>query len=354
MGNCSSSPADDPAAKARNEEIENQLKKDRMTAKNEIKMLLLGAGESGKSTVLKQMKLIHHGGYNDQERDSYKEIIYSNTIQSMRAILEALPALSLNLAPANEGAKSIILALPQQLDADTLAPDVLSSLNALWADHAITSAVARAREFQLNDSATYYFESLARISDPGYLPTDQDILRSRVKTTGITETTFKVGELTYKLFDVGGQRSERKKWIHCFENVTALVFLVSLSEYDQMLYEDESVNRMQEALTLFDSICNSRWFVKTSIILFLNKIDLFRQKLPLSPLGDYFPDFNGGDDYDLACDFLSKRFTGLNQSSGKQVYTHLTCATDTQQIKFVLSAVQDILLQQHLRECGLL
>ena len=79
------------------------------------------------------------------------------------------------------------------------------------------------------------------MADPQYLPTDQDILRSRVKTTGITETTFKVGELTYKLFDVGGQRSERKKWIHCFENVTALVFLVSLSEYDQMLYEDESV-----------------------------------------------------------------------------------------------------------------
>jgi hypothetical protein len=73
------------------------------------------------------------------------------------------------------------------------------------------------------------------------MPTDQDILRSRVTTTGITETTFKVGELTYKLFDVGGQRSERKKWIHCFENVTALVFLVNLSEYDQMLYEDESV-----------------------------------------------------------------------------------------------------------------
>jgi len=58
-------------------------------AKNEIKMLLLGAGESGKSTVLKQMKLIHHGGYNDQERDSYKEIIFSNTIQSMRCVSSA-------------------------------------------------------------------------------------------------------------------------------------------------------------------------------------------------------------------------------------------------------------------------
>ena len=105
-----------------------------------------------------------------------------------------------------------------------------------------------------------------------FFPPFSDVLRSRVKTTGITETTFQIGELKYRMFDVGGQRSERKKWIHCFENVTAIVFLVAISEYDQMLYEDESINRMQEALVLFDSICNSRWFVRTSIILFLNKV----------------------------------------------------------------------------------
>lgn len=124
------------------------------------------------------------------------------------------------------------------------------------------------------DTSTYsYFDSIQRIGIPGYLPTDQDVLRSRVKTTGITESHFQIGELRYKLFDVGGQRSERKKWIHCFESVTAILFLVAISEYDQSLYEDESINRMQESLALFDSICNSRWFVKTSIILFLNKID---------------------------------------------------------------------------------
>jgi guanine nucleotide-binding protein subunit alpha len=118
-----------------------------------------------------------------------------------------------------------------------------------------------------------------------------------------------VGQLTYKIFDVGGQRSERKKWIHCFENVTALDFLVSISEYDQMLYEDENVNRMQEALTLFDSICNSRWFTNTNIILFLNKMDLFAEKLQkqMSPLETYFPEYNGGWDYEAACQFLLSR-----------------------------------------------
>lgn len=86
-----------------------------------------------------------------------------------------------------------------------------------------------------------YFDSIDNISHPDYLPSDQDVLRSRVKTTGITETTFLIGELTYRMFDVGGQRSERKKWIHCFENVTAIVFLVAISEYDQLLLEDETV-----------------------------------------------------------------------------------------------------------------
>jgi len=175
------------------------------------------------------------------------------------------------------------------------------------------------------------------------MPNDQDVLRSRVKTTGITETTFIIGDLTYRMFDVGGQRSERKKWIHCFENVTTILFLVAISEYDQLLFEDETVNRMQEALTLFDSICNSRWFIKTSIILFLNKIDRFKEKLPASPMKNYFPDYEGGDDYAMACDYILNRFVSLNQHETKQIYTHFTCATDTTQIRFVMAAVNGTL-----------
>lgn len=341
--------------KQRNEEINAQLQKDKMLARNEIKMLLLGAGESGKSTILKQMKLIHEGGYSRDEKESFKEIIFSNTVQSMRVILEAMETLELPLSDSrSEYHVQTIFMQPAQIEGDSLPAEVGNAIRALWQDQGVQECFKRSREYQLNDSAKYYFDSVERIATPDYVPSDQDVLRSRVKTLGITETTFVIGDLTYRMFDVGGQRSERKKWIHCFENVTTILFLVAISEYDQLLFEDETVNRMQEALTLFDSICNSRWFIKTSIILFLNKIDRFREKLPVSPMKNYFPDFEGGDDYAAACDYILNRFVSLNQSETKQIYTHFTCATDTTQIKFVMAAVNDIIIQENLRNCGLI
>ncbi|KAI9348452.1 guanine nucleotide binding protein, alpha subunit [Zopfochytrium polystomum] len=342
--------AEDKENKMRNDEIDAALKKEKLNQRNEVKMLLLGAGESGKSTILKQMKLIHDNGYNNDEREAFKEIIFSNTVQSMRVILEAMASMGISLGkPENEKHKAVVMDLPNQIEAEVFPPECTAAIKALWADEGVQACFSRSREYQLNDSASYYFDAIDRIGAPDFLPTDQDVLRSRVKTTGITETTFHIGELSYRLFDVGGQRSERKKWIHCFENVTAIVFLVAISEYDQVLVEDETVNRMQEALTLFDSICNSRWFVKTSIILFLNKIDLFKVKLPKSPMGKYFPDYAGGDSYEAASDYILNRFVSLNQSDQKQVYTHFTCATDTSQIKFVMAAVNDIIIQTNLR-----
>lgn len=73
----------------------------------------------------------------------------------------------------------------------------------------------------------------------GYVPTVDDVLRTRVKTTGIVEMVFTFRDLRFRLVDVGGQRSERKKWIHCFQGITALIFTVALSEYDLVLAEDE-------------------------------------------------------------------------------------------------------------------
>jgi guanine nucleotide-binding protein G(i) subunit alpha len=155
------------------------------------------------------------------------------------------------------------------------------------------------------------------------------------------------------MFDVGGQRSERKKWIHCFENVTSIIFCVALSEYDQVLLEEASQNRMMESLLLFDSVVNSRWFMRTSIILFLNKVDIFKQKLGRSPLGSYFPDYSGGNDVNKAAKYLLWRFNQVNRAH-LNLYPHLTQATDTSNIRLVFAAVKETILNNALKDSGIL
>ena len=123
-----------------------------------------------------------------------------------------------------------------------------------------------------------------------------------------------MGPLNIHMFDVGGQRSERKKWIHCFESVTSIIFCVALSEYDQVLLEEKSQNRLKESLLLFDSVINSRWFFSTSIILFLNKKDLFKTKLARIPLEKYFPEYAGGSDLNKAAKYVLWKFGQANRA----------------------------------------
>lgn len=113
---------------------------------------------------------------------------------------------------------------------------------------------------------------------------------------------------------------------------------------------------MEESLVLFDSICNSQWFQRTAIILFLNKVDLFRTKLEKGhSISDIFPDYDGTPtSFDESSKFLMQKFLDLNKTKSKPIYTHFTCATDTEQMKFVMAAVNDIIIQNNLRDVGLL
>ena len=156
------------------------------------------------------------------------------------------------------------------------------TMKRLWLDPGVQQCYGRSQEYQLNDSASYYLGSLDRLSNPNYVPSLQDVLRTRVKTSGIIETHFSYKGVHFKLFDVGGQRSERKKWIHCFEGVTAIIFCVAMNCYDMKLLEDENVNRMTESMKLFASICNNQWFIDTvsefSNFIFYFSFNLFSAK----------------------------------------------------------------------------
>lgn len=337
------------AEAANSKRLEKDMTQDHNADQQINKLLLLGAGESGKSTLFKQMIQIYGKGYPEAERKNFIPIIYNNIIMSMKVLCQQ----SDSFQPVNDEnlpAKKLIEDLKGDEEIDE---PIAQALQALWADPGIQVTYDNRASYQLTDSTKYFLDLLPTICQPNYLPSEQDVLRSRVRTTGIVENDFEIESNQFKMYDVGGQRNERKKWIHCFENVTAVLFVAAISEYDQVLYEDENTNRIIEALNLFEEICNSRWFRETSMILFLNKRDLFAEKCQKVSLSVCFPDYTGDDSYEAGAHFIQEQFESKNRNPEKQIYTHLTCATDTENIAVVFNAVKDIIIRKSLNEAGL-
>ncbi|PHH67457.1 hypothetical protein CDD81_71 [Ophiocordyceps australis] len=338
---------------SRSRDIDRVIRQDEKRMQKEVKLLLLGAGESGKSTILKQMKLIYSQGFNKNERLECKPVIFSNIVQAFRTISEAMNELGYRFDSAdNEKYMAHVLVERDIALEESLPRDLLEPIKALWQDSGVKAAIAKGNEYALHDNLAYFIDDMDRLWAEGYIPSDQDLLRSRLRTTGINEEEFDLGQLRYRMFDVGGQRSERKKWIHCFENVHCLLFLVAISGYDQCLVEDKDGNQMNEALMLWESIANSHWFSKSAMILFLNKMDLFKEKLPHSHITNYgFTDYSGApDDWKEASKYFLDKFRALSRNPEKEIYGHFTNATDTNLLKITMGSVQDMIIQRNLKQ----
>lgn len=364
MGLCSSKMSD---AERRSKELDANNKRDFDVESSKIKLLLLGAGESGKSTIFKQMKILYGLGFSEEEKREHTHVVYANVIFSMKTLIKNADMMGLEIA-ATESKEALMAAD----DGASIGEELGVHLKALWADEGIRAAYERRAEFQLYDSADYYLDSIDRIMDADYVCTDEDILKSRVRTSGIVEERYKIDGVDFVMFDVGGQRNERKKWIHCFDDVTAVIFVAAISEYDQNLYEDKKQNRIHEATELFDEICSSRWFDNTSMILFLNKKDLFEKKIKRVDIRnhekDLFMDYDGGictcdggypSDNECTCGvqalgktYLTDQFLAKNTNEAKEVYWHITCATDTGNVKAVFNDCRKIILNKNLQGSG--
>ncbi|RMZ89451.1 hypothetical protein DV736_g3315, partial [Chaetothyriales sp. CBS 134916] len=342
----------DRDALQQNAKINRQLRQDRKQEERTVKILLLGAGESGKSTIIKQMRIIHSSGFQEDERVQVKAVIYSNVVIAFRVLLEIMQDQEIDFADEKTRVHAeLIEDTPADVDANTAFRDyrLKEAMLALWKDDGVQIAIAKSHEFALNDNLSFYFQNMNRMFDPQWIPDNQDMLHARLRTTGITETIFELNQLTFRMMDVGGQRSERKKWIHCFEGVHCLLFMAALSGYDQCLVEDANANQMHEALMLFESLTDGEWFRDKPIILFLNKIDLFRNRLATSPISRYFPDYTGKDtDEEAAKEYFANRFRSINRNINREIYIHYTNATNTDLLKATMQDVQDMLVQKSL------
>ncbi|KRX14029.1 Guanine nucleotide-binding protein G(s) subunit alpha [Trichinella nelsoni] len=296
---CVSRDAADEEAKEQkrvNKQIEEQLQKDKQLYRATHRLLLLGAGESGKSTIVKQMRILHINGFSERERRDKITDIKRNIRDSITVIVKSMEELS----PPIRLEKSSNMEHVRYMLEVASAPDFqypddfFDRVKSLWRDQGVQASYERSNEYQLIDCAKYFLDKIDEVRKIDYTPSEQDILRCRVMTTGIFETKFEVDKVRFHMFDVGGQRDERRKWIQCFNDVTAVIFVCASSSYNMVLLEDKTVNRLRESLSLFKSIWNNRWLKTISVILFLNKQDLLAEKIKSGrhKLEDYFPEYS--------------------------------------------------------------
>lgn len=284
------------------------------------KILILGTSESGKTTLLRTLQVSCGQEFSAADRRHAREIIWSNVVQCTRVVLEAMEAFSMSLGdPGNEYHVQTILVQPSLYDGDDFPQilDVAEAIKTLLEDDGFHNAYKLGREYKLDNSFRYYISHIDRIFSPHYMPTEDDILRTRVKTTGMAKTSFSYNNINYAVFDLAGARSERRKWASEFEYVSTIVFTIDAACYARLLFEDETFNRMQEQLNLFDSIVNNERFGKTDFLIVFTKLDLIEECLQEWPAEEYFPDYSRDmllSPTESYMRYIEGRFAGLIQS----------------------------------------
>eukprot|EP00540_Astrosyne_radiata_P010088 CAMPEP_0116859364 /NCGR_PEP_ID=MMETSP0418-20121206/21766_1 /TAXON_ID=1158023 /ORGANISM="Astrosyne radiata, Strain 13vi08-1A" /LENGTH=422 /DNA_ID=CAMNT_0004493547 /DNA_START=530 /DNA_END=1798 /DNA_ORIENTATION=+ len=375
----------DPEKTAISSGIDRELDRARQQEEGKVKLLLLGAGESGKSTIFKQMRILHGSPRSDDDLRMYGVVIRSNVIVAIRKLCTHLRNLgledSLAQEPAPDGEDGPESMTPRQaydeliahlvdntasvsedmlqngdsnanprdwvgqspragLAANNDAKQFLQHVNAiriLWQSKTMKEVWSKRAAVNVIDGHKEYFQDIQRIASPSFKPTTQDILLARVRTTQVVMERYRIDGIDFEMYDVGGQRSERRKWIDCFDHVDAVIFVAALSEYDQTLAEAKRTNRMVEALELFRSVCNNRAFANTSIMLFLNKKDIFAEKILYSDIAAQRPfyDYAGPPkDFDHGVLYFIQKFKDcLIDDEFNDSFIHVTCATDTNNSK---------------------
>ncbi|KAF9123978.1 guanine nucleotide-binding protein subunit alpha, partial [Linnemannia schmuckeri] len=320
--------------------------------------------ETGKTTVLKQLKLLYGRKGLDMERQTYRRVVHLNVMRAMQGLVEGMEQANIPLGnPENAVHVETVRrlettlkrysittvgvpnpAIPRKItdakaETDMFA-DMVPAIKSLWVDPGIQRTFDTCTQLSIQDSAKYFLDAVDRVADPEYIPTDDDILQARVRTLAVSEHIFDIDGVAYRPY---------------FDEVDAIIFMSAISAYDQGCEDNPNLNRLQDCLLLFNEISNHKLFLNTSMIVFLNKIDIFQRKLLSgSMVNRYFPDYNGPNDYFSTTVFFQYRFLEQCKDLQKQVYTHFTHATDTKQMKVIVVAVNVIIQRLNLRNSGLL
>lgn len=320
--------------------------------REQLKFLLLGTGESGKTTLFKQMRINYMQDYQQNEMAEKKTVILKAFVNEFRPFMLALLQEygTLGSEELDEVAKT------SYKEAHTPAFEEVSSfIRKVWQSDNARKLWKNKAKFQVTDNIEYFCNNIDRLSKENYVPTEEDFLMSRVVSVGIQEQTFEYRNVDILVVDVGGQRCERIKWISAFDNVSAVMFVAAISEFNQNLFEDATRERFSETLTVFQRTLNFICFKKTPFILFLNKEDIFKDKIKQiidegKDFNQYFPGIKLGKKIKNAeikvKEYIRNKFLVLDDSN--RIYPHFVTAIDKGAFKLVFKAATTIVIRRAL------
>ncbi|KAJ7484350.1 guanine nucleotide binding protein, alpha subunit [Mycena latifolia] len=236
---------------------------------------------------------------------------------------------------------------------------------ALWGDPAVRE-VLRRRKIRLEEGPGFFLNDLERVTGLNYLPTDDDVLRARLKTVGVSEYTFEMEVATgretgteWRIVDVGGSRSQRATWIPFFDDVDAIIFLAPISGFDQVLAEDRTVNRLEDSVLLWKAVCTNKLLASVDLVLFLNKCDILARKLASGVrLARYVRSYGGRENtFEGVSEYLRSKFSAIHRECSpnpRKFYAFCTSVTDTATTGGIIASVRDMVVRQHLKQSKLL
>ena len=340
-------------AKTVSAQIDKKLGDHEFKVMKTVKLLFLGHHESVEQIIF-GLSFLWRDVFKE-EKNNFKPVVHFKILQFMKSIVEVMDHVHISYSSpecAKDGKKILQVSCSDANDY-TLSPEITDSLKALWADSGVQECYAKCKEYQLNQCAGYFFEDLDRFCDSSYVPSDRDVFRARALTTGITETTFELKNLVFSLIDASKLQTERRKWLHCFQNATAIVYCVALSSYNQFLSKE--TNLLTDSLIDFKSLCNDQFFPEMPMMVFLDNKNVFAEKLSSCPLTTCFPDYAGSSQFEEAAAYVQLQFENQNEHPDvKKIYYHYVTATDITSTLNLFDFVTGVIIKTNLKACGIL
>jgi len=306
-----------------------------------LKLLLLGAPQTGKSTFLKQLQFCYLQGYNDDQRTEIKRALRDNLVVGFRDLIEYAEKENKEFADGSKTAVSYFKEV--SLADESFNDELIAHAKKFWKDPKMGEMWDKRDTIPtlLVMNLDYIMDNIDRIGGKDTQATDEDVLRSRQRTMQSYQINFEFKGYDFEVTDVGGQKTSRRRWSQVVENPTAIIYFTSLSDYNVRSFDGEGT-KFQESVDIWKTVVETAAFSNAVLILMLNKYDLFVEKLKKIPFSKAYKKYQGSDEPDEVAKYLKDRFLRVVPEDRQKNFMHnVCCALDTSQMKVVFTSIQD-------------